>query len=78
MRCIVCGAQAQSWDFAGGGMSVDCVDCSRFDVSGSVLAERAANGYRFDVDQTRLWLASQRLLRESAPLIETGTVRWGL
>lgn len=77
MHCIVCGGAAQLWDYPKRGVSVDCVDCGRFDVSGSTLAVRAKNSYQFDVDQTRHWLVSQRLLRESPPpLIEVATALW--
>lgn len=76
MACLICGGAAQVWEYDRGGLSVDCVDCGRYDVTGSVMEIRAKNGFSFDVGQTKLWLDAQRLTGRHAPLIDTGTVKW--
>lgn len=79
MKCMICGSVAQTWDIAQGGKGVDCVDCGRYDISGSVMAVRAANGYRFDVDQMRLWLIGQRKINpDGVPYIRDGNQCWAL
>lgn len=77
MSCLICGGTAQVWDYPRGGKSVDCVECSRYDVTGSVLELRAVGARRFDVDQTRLWLESRRIIDpDHPPLIDSNVVRW--
>ena len=78
MACLICGGTAPVWEYGRGGLSVDCAACGRYDVSEPVIEIRAKNGFGFDVDQTRLWLQSQRLTGRHTPLIDTGTVKWNI
>ena len=59
MKCIICGSTAQTWDVAQGGVSVDCVECGRYDISG-MLAAGTTGEHRFCVEMMRRWLAGQR------------------
>ena len=78
MECYICGAVAQTWPLELGNRAVDCVECSRYDIDGSVLAVKARNGYEFDIEQTRLWLTDQRAIGNYPPFITPGTERWRL
>ena len=78
MRCYICGAVAQTWDFVNGGKSVDCVKCSRYDITGSLLQVRRRNDDRFDVEQTRAWLQAERDIGHSPPVIRSGTEKRAL
>jgi len=76
MQCYICGAIAQTWPFDLGGTSVDCVECSRYDIDGSVLAIKRQRGFEFDVARTREWLSNQRDLGNYPPQITPGTELW--
>lgn len=75
MVCPVCGTtEAQVWKEPGRN-AIDCTECGHYTISGSVLAVRDANGYKFDVEQTRAWLDGRRKFQDP-PLITTQTVCW--
>lgn len=78
MECYICGELAQTWPFAGGGRSVDCVECSRYNISGTVLEVKRLNNYHFDIEQTRVWLHAERDIGHYPPFIQSGTERWAL
>ncbi|WP_339545091.1 hypothetical protein [Pseudomonas sp. RA_35y_Pfl2_P32] len=79
MKCIICGAKVQNWDIAQGGIGSDCAECSRYDISGTVLELRAKGHHRFDVEQTRHWLVGQREAHpDEVPMIKSGNERWAL
>src|SRR5437868_898986 len=47
MNCVICGGVAQHWGNPDGGLSVDCVNCSRYDISELVLKDQARKKLHF-------------------------------
>jgi len=76
MDCLICGASARKLGTNFHGDIYDCVECGSFVVSADVLKERKSLGRVMSVEQTRLWLISQRLANKHRPVINAGNVRW--
>lgn len=77
MHCYLCGCdQVLIWDRDEGGKALDCVLCSRYDISESALAAMARHPNGFDVNMNRLWLEDQRKMGIDPPLIESHTAYW--
>ena len=79
MECYICDAEAQESGFADGCKSVECPGCGRYDISGSLIAVKRANGYRFDIEQMREWFARQREIYPiTNPFLRDDNQRWAL
>lgn len=61
MSCLICRADAESYDPIGDYQERSCGSCGRYRVSGTLVAEMEAQRQSFDVEATRLWMARNRI-----------------
>ena len=59
MGCYICGNEVEAVVFADG-EDCPCPDCGHHRISGTAIALHKQNNWKFDVDLTRRWIASQQ------------------
>jgi hypothetical protein len=59
MSCYICGNDVEPVVFPDS-EEIPCPDCGHYRISGTALALFKKNNWKFDIDLTRRWLASQQ------------------
>lgn len=68
MNCLICAGVASRIECLGPWEERDCPACGRYRVADALILNLMEQGQIFDVEQTRNWLAQQRL-KEVVPCI---------
>ncbi|SEQ26623.1 hypothetical protein SAMN03159444_01368 [Pseudomonas sp. NFACC02] len=75
MECHVCNQAAEEGDSVGDYVAVDCTDCGRYRISGTVIGQ-LERGRWLDTAASQQWLEEQRRDGVESPLITTSNVVW--
>lgn len=60
MECFICATDSTEVPPAGDYTQLACPSCGEYRLAGTAIALFKANNWKFDVELTRRWLASQR------------------
>lgn len=60
MECLICHKPAHSAPSHGDYQECACPECGHYKITRTAIASMESNGFRFDVDLVRNWIASQQ------------------
>ena len=60
MECFICGTESNEVLPSGDYRQLACPECGEYKISDTAVQTMKNNSWRFDIDLTRRWLASQQ------------------
>jgi DNA-directed RNA polymerase subunit RPC12/RpoP len=60
MECFICSAESSEVPSTGDYKQLACPECGEYRLSGTAFALFKEQNWKFNVEETRRWLASQR------------------
>jgi len=60
MECFICSTESNEVPSAGDYKQLACPKCGEYRLSGTAIALFKENNWKFNIEETRRWLASQQ------------------